>query len=67
MKATRTKMLALRVTPDVRRIVDLLTAKMTETGDHRYSLADVVTEAIQEKAEREGVRLNGKQPVKPRS
>ncbi len=51
----RQQTLSFKVTAEVRRVVELLAARLTESRGQRYTLTDVVEEALREKAKREKV------------
>jgi hypothetical protein len=54
--ADQQTVLSLRTSPEVRRLVELLTAHLTIERDCRVTMTDVLEEAIREKAKREGVK-----------
>ena len=51
----RQKVVSFRVTKKVRRTMELLASRMTTRGKYRYSLTDVVEEAIKVLAKKKGI------------
>ncbi len=49
--------LSVKVTPAYRRLIETLAAKLTLRGDRRYTLTDVMEEALCVLAAREKVKL----------
>jgi hypothetical protein len=52
----RLLIMSFKVTPKVRRLIELLAAQRTIDSGKRYNLTDIVEEAVLEKAKRERIK-----------